>query len=200
MNFECHHCGIPFIRPYRMNITRASRPQFCSQECVGRHAEAKAEQRFASRFWSRVNRGADNACWPWTGRTDSNGYGRIDWKGKPQLAHRVAFFLSNPDADPECNACHDCDNPPCCNPSHLWGGSQSENVADMDFKGRRKNSTRRGEASNKAKLTAEQAAEIFRSPESNTVLGRRFGVTATAVALIKKGRNWAHVTGANNAA
>ena len=32
--------------------------------------------------------------------------------------------------------CHKCDRPPCCNPDHLFVGTQLDNVADMLAKGR----------------------------------------------------------------
>jgi hypothetical protein len=33
-------------------------------------------------------------------------------------------------------ACHTCDNPPCCNPAHLFPGTNSDNVQDALSKGR----------------------------------------------------------------
>jgi hypothetical protein len=69
-------------------------------------------------------------------------------------------------------------------------------MADMDAKGRRrKGEPRRGEKSNNAKLTAEQALTIFRSTASGQVLAKQFGVSLNAIRLIRIGKNWAHVTG-----
>lgn len=65
-------------------------------------------------------------------------YGRIYFDGKTQLAHRVAKMIEIGGPIPE-GLCvlHKCDNPVCCNPSHLWLGTQKENVHDMIAKGRR---------------------------------------------------------------
>lgn len=171
-------------------------PQFCRKECQSLDVAARAEARLPARFSARVDkRGADD-CWLWKGRRDANGYGVIDINHRPQLAHRVAYFLAKPNADQSLMVCHSCDNPPCCNPAHLWLGTQADNTADMDSKGRRRVGTRRGEASNKAKLTAAQALDIFRSSDNSVVLGARYGISKTAVQYIKRGKNWAHVTGA----
>ena len=81
-------------------------------------------------------------CWPFTGRC-VNGYGRIDAEApvrRQLLAHRVAYALKH-GLDP-CSlprsvvVRHACDNPSCCNPSHLVIGSQADNVRDMHERGR----------------------------------------------------------------
>lgn len=151
------------------------------------------------RFLSKVEDRGVNECWPWTGRLDLRGYGRFDLDRKPELAHRVMYFLANPEANRSLVVCHECDNPPCCNPEHLWLGTQPQNVQDMDSKGRRKTATRRGEASNKAKLTAADAIYIYNSKESGPVLAARYGISKEAVNHIKRGRNWSSVTGGANA-
>lgn len=65
-------------------------------------------------------------------------YGRIYFDRKTHLAHRVAKMIEigGPIPDGLC-VLHHCDNPACCNPAHLWLGTQKENVHDMIAKGRR---------------------------------------------------------------
>jgi hypothetical protein len=49
--------------------------------------------------------------------------------------HVYAFYLANGHW-PEPFCLHKCDNPPCCNPSHLFEGDAAENAEDRNLKGR----------------------------------------------------------------
>lgn len=84
--------------------------------------------------WEKVNTGSIDECWEWQGTRFSNNYGAFFLDGKTMKAHRVIFYLENDDW-PEM-VMHLCDNPPCCNPHHLRGGSNSENQIDSVSKGR----------------------------------------------------------------
>lgn len=91
-------------------------------------------------FWRKVDRsGGPDACWPWTGTLVSGkGYGGShQTDGGPRYAHRRALELTigRPLTRSEF-ACHHCDNPPCCNPAHLFLGSALDNARDRDAKGR----------------------------------------------------------------
>ena len=101
------------------------------------------EQEAIAAFWKRVDRsGGDDACWPWRGsfrggRAGSSRYGITRWLGhKKRAVHRIAFELTNGPITPEVFVCHACDNPPCCNPRHLWAGDAASNMKDRDAKGR----------------------------------------------------------------
>jgi hypothetical protein len=52
-------------------------------------------------------------------------------------AHRFAWIEANGPVPAGLHVLHTCDNPLCVRPSHLWLGTQAENLADMTAKGRR---------------------------------------------------------------
>jgi hypothetical protein len=90
---------------------------------------------FEERFWSHVDRRGPNECWLWTtGKTV--GYGVIQINGKQEYAHRIAWTLANGTVPPGLFICHHCDTRSCCNPGHLFAGTQDDNMADMRAKGR----------------------------------------------------------------
>jgi hypothetical protein len=89
------------------------------------------------RFWGRVDKSAGpDACWPWTGSRRGGGYGRVTVNGRSTSASRVAYELTHGTIPDGKHVCHTCDNPPCCNPAHLWVGTPADNTRDMLSKGR----------------------------------------------------------------
>lgn len=100
------------------------------------------------KFWRYVAVKSNDECWPWARGKNNNGYGLYSVNNTPEIyeetgraktqlvAHRVAYFIHNGDIKPSDYACHSCDNPSCCNPRHIWLGSQLDNVRDMVDKGR----------------------------------------------------------------
>jgi hypothetical protein len=88
------------------------------------------QERFAVNLQrQRRRKGQTVGCLVFTGATDNRGYGRFWFRGKARRAHRVAFFLAN-ECWPHGILRHVCDNPPCCEVSHLIDGTQLENVQD----------------------------------------------------------------------
>jgi hypothetical protein len=88
-------------------------------------------------FWQNVDQSAGpEACWPWTGSRKDSGYGRLCFDRHQQNAHRVAYQLATGHDPGDLIVCHSCDNPPCCNPAHLWVGTHGDNARDKVAKGR----------------------------------------------------------------
>jgi len=87
-------------------------------------------------FWTHVDRRGPDDCWEWQGARNNTGRGNVRVGRKHFLAHRVAFELSNGPIPSGILVCHACDNGACCNPSHLWLGTQQDNMRDHAAKGR----------------------------------------------------------------
>ena len=89
-------------------------------------------------FWESVVRRGSDDCWEWSGPRNRQGYGtsRSLVAGIRAKAHRVAWMLSRGSIPDGIFVCHHCDNPPCCNPAHLFLGTHAENMRDMVQKDR----------------------------------------------------------------
>jgi hypothetical protein len=124
----CGHCGHSF-RLSVIRLTSGGTLEFCSRSCANKARAVSVAERIARKS---DRSGGDDACWPWNGARDKDGYGLIQVKGN---VRRVSRLLLG-DLDGDLQACHRCDNPPCCNPAHLFVGSNAENHADMVQKGR----------------------------------------------------------------
>lgn len=119
-------------------------------------------------FWSKVDIGAPDACWPYR-RGKTHGYGMFWVGGRNHGAHRVAFLLVW-DRWPEPCALHTCDNPACCNPGHIWEGHHN------------------------AKLTRAGIVELRQrraGGESLSALARDYGVSRRTVRLAIEGTTYA---------
>lgn len=145
------------------------------------------------RFWADVDRRGDDECWPWTGCRTATGYGRVRFGGKTMGTHRASYLIHHSSIPESLHILHRCDNPPCCNPAHLFVGTPVDNVADMDAKGRRRSCL--GEDHGRSTLTADQVMEIWRSSERGSDIAVRYGITSGHVSDIRNGESWTHVTG-----
>lgn len=155
------------------------------------------------RFWEKVDRGDLNQCWPWIAHVDRHGYGGFSLGGKTIKSHRVSAAIDGRDPGALC-VLHSCDNPPCCNPHHLFVGTQTENIADATAKGRmargdtngnrtKPESRPRGESHTNAKLTEANVAVIRSSEKPQHLLANEFGVSVTTISYVQNRKKWRHV-------
>lgn len=90
----------------------------------------------AERLWARTVRTAAG-CLEWQGAHDGKGYGQIsEAHGRKIRTHRAAWQLTHGPIPEGMWVLHRRDNPPCCDPTHLFLGSAADNTADMVAKGR----------------------------------------------------------------
>jgi hypothetical protein len=115
----------------------------------------------------------------------------------PLRSHRFAYELEHGPIPDGLFVLHRCDNRKCCNPKHLFIGTQADNMHDMDAKGRRVTPDRRGERHGNSRLTEGNVREIRKLYATRTVtqtaLAWRFGVTQVQVSSIVRRESWSHV-------
>lgn len=160
---------------------------------------AGATPALRDRFWHKVDQRGPNECWPWTWYRVSRGYGlfRLQRGGKHVIASRVAFALEHGPLVVGDFVCHRCDNPPCCNPAHLFKGTQVDNINDCVSKGRANRVY--GESHPHARLTEDLVRQIRAGTAYGDEAGdlRRFadslGVATKTIYHARIGHTWKHV-------
>lgn len=148
-----------------------------------------------SRFMAYVRK--TSGCWLWAGGVGATGYGRFHLEGKATSAHRAAYRLFVGPIPNGKNVCHKCDVRGCVRPSHLFVGSQLENIIDMvakrrhahgpSFAARVTPSRARGEKSGRAKLTNRQVASIRRSKQPLAVVAEKYKIHPNYVSALRNG-------------
>jgi len=146
------------------------------------------------RLWPHIKQSGVNQCWEWKRAKTKAGYGLLTINYKNYYAHRLAWELSNNRKVPSgMFVCHTCDNPACCNPSHLFIGTQEDNLQDAKEKRRMPH----GEGHHSANLTGEDIRAIrnfaYGSELTRQQIADRFGIARTTVNDIIHGRTWTHV-------
>ena len=87
------------------------------------------------RIWPLVSKGDPSGCWLWMGYK-VGGYGSIRVGGRNRRVHRLVYELLVGPIPVGLLVCHHCDTPACCNPAHLFLGTQKANMQDASAKGR----------------------------------------------------------------
>ena len=146
------------------------------------------------RFWSHVEKRQDG-CWAWTA-CKVRGYGHFGFRQKRLQAHRFTYRALIGDIPGGHHVDHLCRNPGCVNPAHLFAGTATDNVHDMEKKGRRKNAPLIGSMHCMAKLSESDIPKIkerIKNGESQSAIAKDFGVARTIISRIKLGQLWKHV-------
>lgn len=148
------------------------------------------------RIAAKINRRGPDECWPWTGPLSPKGDGRprVSSGGKQWLASRLLYTIVHGPLPRGLGICHHCDNPSCMNMRHWFVGTQRENVADMQRKGRRARII--GTRNPLAKMTDSLVAEMrarHAAGESMSALARWAGVSRITASMVIRRKSWSHV-------
>lgn len=157
-------------------------------------------------FWAKMDRsGGSDSCWEWKAWSSRIKRGNtidvrpyVTFNKEYVLAYRVAWFLTIGEWPPfTICLCHKCDNGNCCNPKHMFLGTDADNIRDMWNKGRQQRYTgfATGDKHHMAMLTNQKAREImdeWRSGRWKTrkALAAHYGVPKDTVNNIVKGQTY----------
>lgn len=144
-------------------------------------------QERTERFWMHVLITSKDECWPWMGNRTDLQYGLVTVNSKPRIqtcASRLAYILIHSEVPEALFIRHRCDNPPCCNPTHLVKGTQQQNLQDCAERGRLP----------AAALTAAQVLEMrarFDAGQTNqSELARQFNVSSPTAHFVVRRKTW----------
>ena len=164
-------------------------------ECI---SAAIQDNRFTSRFWSKVDK--SGACWVWTRNKTQGGYGqssfRIGGRAFTLLSHRVSWVIANGPIPRGLFVLHNCpsgDNPACVNPDHLWLGTLADNNHDMMAKGRFRPHV--GVRHPMARLTEADVRSIRERAKTtlHKVLASEYRLHVRTVSYIVTRKYWPHL-------
>lgn len=152
------------------------------------------DDRALRRFWVKVDK--TDGCWEWNAaRLQKSGYGRFRFNGKTRPAHRFAYEALKGPIPAGLNVCHSCDNRACVNPDHLWLGTDADNAADRDAKGR--GNVARGENHGHSRLTRDRVLEVRRlyaaGGHTQRAIAAMFNLSYKHVSKIVRRQLWAEV-------
>lgn len=132
-------------------------------------------------------------CWEWTGGKSTAGYPYVVFDGGRYLVTRLVLNATSPIrlAANE-DACHQCDNPPCIRPAHLFGASRLLNAADAVLKGR----IPHGAAHHAARLTDELVLTMRAQVATGATIAavaREHNISYQTAHRAVLGTNWKHL-------
>jgi hypothetical protein len=142
-------------------------------------------------FQSHVDKSNLVGCWNWTASVDRYGYGKVKIAGVVYISHRIAFEISFGDFDKSMHVLHSCDNPKCCNPAHLHLGTHSQNMKEMNSRGR--NSYGKGITRKRNKINKQVANQIridFKTGVSKHFLAKKYSLSCIHIRSIINMQCW----------
>jgi hypothetical protein len=152
----------------------------------------------------RLSIGTLGGCWFWTGAGSDHRYGVITYERRCYSTHRLAYELWKGPVPTGMLVCHSCDNPLCCNPSHLFLGTPKDNTEDMLRKGRKvlgagvftKGSIRERIAAGQKHGQKLRSADVLSirqrvdRGENRKIICAEYGISNSTISALMTGQNW----------
>lgn len=207
IDLVCVICDKEFKRKkyeYDRRLRRNPNTQSCcNRKCQiilrarrGGEALKSTPEEYIPRFWSMFNKILDkDSCWEWQGFTSKkSGYGRMSINGKIYSIHRLSYeFINKVILLPEDNICHKCDNRRCGRPSHLFKGTQQDNLKDCFNKGRHA----RGEVNGHSILTDNDILDIlflfYEESLTQKLISKLYKIDPSQISEIVNNKAWRHI-------
>lgn len=155
------------------------------------------------RVLEKVVRIPFSGCWIFTGAINDAGYGIVGMgrRGEPNdRSHRITYRHYCGSIPDGMFVCHSCDTPACCNPDHLFLGTNQDNVNDMVRKGRNSKPPRNphvvGSVHPGAKLHEDDIPEVRKLHAQGLTqkqIAEKYNVCRQTISKVLLGRRFKHV-------
>lgn len=183
-NYTCKTCGVSM---------RKSKSMLC-RTCWNKARRVPNRER----FYSHVGPANAKGCKLWLLALDRDGYGHFTLNNnngtqRQVRAHHAALLIEGIDIPRDKEVCHECDNPPCVERTHLRVDTHASNIADRDRQGHQIHGT----THHQAKVTDADVIEMRHRREelgdTYAALGSAFGVCAKQAWRIINRKSWPHL-------
>ncbi len=198
---KCEKCGKKFdwIRSNTQII-----PRFCSLVCRGhtgfkpggnfRTSEETQQEKFLRtkiNYEKKVIK--KEGCWDWKGCIEKNGYARLSCKDiDVRHAHTASYMIYKGIIPEGLQVNHLCNNRKCSNPSHLYVGTQQENMRDKILANRQAKGSKNGN-SKLDECQVQKIKTMLKNGEKTSEIAYIFNVSKTQIRNISKHNQWKHI-------
>ena len=137
---------------------------------MGRYrvSRARTMPHFDKRGVPKFDVDAASGCWNWKGYIAPNGYGKVFWRGRMWVAHRIIYAVLIEEVRLGMDLDHLCRNRRCVNPGHLEPVSRSENA-------------HRGRGCKLSSAVVNEIRKRCAEGESQSAVARSFGLHSSTV-------------------
>lgn len=137
----------------------------------------------------RMRIDSETSCWEWAKYRSDGGYGKGSRGNRTLWAHRMSYEAFYGDIPNGMQVCHQCDNPGCVNPTHLWIGTAKDNERDKDIKGRRPSGDKHWNSGPTDEEIEEMARAFIGGEMTAKEIAVRYGVARTYIYRIIRGES-----------